>query len=407
MKIKQENERHTVMNLVRVPKLQTESSVDYIYRVCSAKKANKWTWRNVRDIINRELGQDYSESYYRKKFKDHSIPVVNVPSNTGKETNLSSLEKTLLQIREERLKLSDERIQNNAYIRRLDREKTLIEIAEIASRNLGGKRLLPEASFLSERTGSKKAILQLSDWHYGIDIDNPWNLYNTEIAKERLLQLKLSVIHKCKCNDVNEIYVVNLGDLISGRIHETIRIQNRIDVITQVLEVSELLAEFLSDLVTQSFKVKYISCSDNHSRLEPKKELSLDLESLTRVTDKFLRLSLKDTVEFIESPYGHDIATFKVFDYNIVAVHGHKDTPKNIVSNMSLTTHQYYNLALTAHLHHFSADETNETVIVSNGSLMGVDEYAQQLRLTSKPSQNLIICSEESVVDSIHRIVVD
>ena len=78
-----------------------------------------------------------------------------------------------------------------------------------------------------------------------------------------------------------------------------------------------------------------------------------------------------------------------------------------IFGDMTLMTRKAYDLALTAHLHHFSADETNETVIVSNGSLMGVDDYAQQLRLTSKPSQNLIICSENSVVDSIHRITLD
>ena len=139
--------------------------------------------------------------------------------------------------------------------------------------------------------------------------------------------------------------------------------------------------------------------------MEPKKEMSLELESLTRITDWVLKLVGGKKINIIDSPFGDDIATFNVYDFKIVAVHGHKDTPKNIVPNMSLVTHQYYNLALTAHLHHFSCDETNETVIISNGSLMGVDDYAQQLRLTSRPSQNLIISSPDAIVDALYRLV--
>ena len=58
------------------------------------------------------------------------------------------------------------------------------------------------------------------------------------------------------------------------------------------------------------------------------------------------------------------------------------------------------------HIHHFSADEINETVQLTNGSLMGTDDFAQKNRLTSKPSQNLIIVTKENVIDTICRIVV-
>lgn len=374
-----------------------ESSLDYMRRICDSKKQYKLTWQDVTNIINEELGYSYSESWYRKSYQSGDF------SNTEEE---DAEYQKFIRIQEERIKLSDERAQVRADRRRITREKTLLDIAKVALESLEARRLLPQDTITYDE-GVNKAILQLSDWHYGLIINNAWNSFSPEIAKERLMTLVTKVIHKCKSHNVSELYVVNLGDLISGRIHETIRIQNRIDVVTQVLEVSEILAEFLAKIVESKIRVKYISCSDNHSRLEPKKESSLDLESLTRIIDKILQLSLGKEIEFLNSPYGDDIATFKVMNYDIVAVHGHKDTPKNIVPNMTLMTRKAYDLALTAHLHHFSADETNETVIVSNGSLMGVDDYAQQLRLTSKPSQNLIICSEKSVVDSIHRITLD
>lgn len=59
---------------------------------------------------------------------------------------------------------------------------------------------------------------------------------------------------------------------------------------------------------------------------------------------------------------------------------------------------------LTAHEHHFQADEKNRCIAIGNGTLMGTDTYAQKLRLSSTPSQNLIIVTEGNVTECIYRI---
>ena len=59
----------------------------------------------------------------------------------------------------------------------------------------------------------------------------------------------------------------------------------------------------------------------------------------------------------------------------------------------------------TAHLHHFSADEQHQSVVVSNSSLMGVDSHSKKLRLTSDPSQTMVIVTKENVCDIIYRIL--
>ena len=69
-----------------------------------------------------------------------------------------------------------------------------------------------------------------------------------------------------------------------------------------------------------------------------------------------------------------------------------------------MMTKIHYDLILSAHLHHFSADEKNETILISNASLMGTDDYAQSLRLNSKPSQNLIILGEDNPLECIYNI---
>ena len=68
-------------------------------------------------------------------------------------------------------------------------------------------------------------------------------------------------------------------------------------------------------------------------------------------------------------------------------------------------THRHYDMLCTAHLHHFSCDEQNQSIVVSNSSLMGVDRYAERLRLTSDPSQTLIISTDKNACECIYRIV--
>lgn len=399
------------MNHDVLKKIEYENYTDYICRVCNLKDDLKLTWEEVATIINDELGCTYSESWYRKNFKDGSFPQNLKNTDRNESNNSNSVYEHLLEIKKERVKLADERSQNMLAVRKLAREDTLLEIAKEAAEVLKSKPVLPNYNYITN-TGNKSAILQISDWHYGIEINNPWNKYNPEIAKDRIIKLRSRVIEKIQENKVKDLYIVNLGDLISGRIHETIRIQNRIDVITQALEVAEILVEFLAYL-SQYADIHYISTTDNHSRLEPKKESSLDLESLTRVIDPLLEARIQNlkyankckNIDFVKSPFGHDIAKFTIGEYKVGAVHGHKDNPKAIVSNISLMTQDNYDLILSAHLHHFSCDEQHNTVIVSNGSLMGTDDYASDLRLNNKPSQNLIILSEVSVVESIHKII--
>jgi hypothetical protein len=89
----------------------------------------------------------------------------------------------------------------------------------------------------------------------------------------------------------------------------------------------------------------------------------------------------------------------------IAGVHGDNDSINNVVERLSLMTGNNYNLILTAHNHHFAATEDTNCIVLQNGSLMGTDYYATKLRKKSMPSQNLVIVSDDNVIDSVHRIV--
>ena len=368
--------------------------------LCSLKNDYKLSWDEIAYVSQRVFNTPWKEGFFRRNYGEYV--------KTAEE--ISELDDKILALKKERVKLSDERVQNNAFIRRLAREETLEEIALKAAREVGEhKRLLIPSSITSkERTKPNEAILNLCDWHYGIEINNAWNTYNTDICKRRITKLRDKVIKYCKANDVWNINIMNLADLIAGRIHLALRLQSRIDVITQIMEVSEILAELISDL-SLHFHIDYYSCLDNHSRVEPNKTDSLDLESLCRITDWYLkeRLHGNQNVDIHENEYGLDIITFACKGWNILGCHGDKDKQLNVATSIASLTHKHFDLVCMAHRHHFAADEYNESIILSSSSVMGTDDYAKNLRLSAKPSQNLIIVSDENVTEAIYRVLVE
>ena len=384
-------------------KLPNESVKDYEIRCFNLREKYKLSWKELALIINNNTNRYFDEGYYRKKASRYRKKSLVNNDNIIPSDDLKDL---LLEIKKERVKLSEERTQNNAYIRKLSREETLKEIADNFADKMSVKKLLIQQknnTFIKD--DNAEAIVMLSDWHYGLEINNYFNVYNPEICKKRVSKLLQEVINIGTQHKITKLHVVNLSDLIAGRIHLSIRLQSREDVISQVMTVSEILAEFLLEL-SNYFNIVYTDVMDNHSRLEPNAKDSIELETLVRIIPWYLqqRLQHVQNIEYVYNTYADDIAAFKIFDFNVVAVHGHKDKLNKIIENLSAMTRRRNDLVLSAHYHHLSLDESHECMRISNGSLMGVDSYAQDLRLTNKPSQTMIICTPDNITKAIYKI---
>lgn len=384
-----------------------ESNDAFIKRVLEYKISNQEdiSWHDVSDIIEQETGIYRDESTWRKKAKKLNK---NYPEakNSESDNPIDQMQQLINEFKIERYKLNDINTQNNAYLRRIAREETIKEIAENAAKEIGRTLQLPYSKVTRNANKEQEAILQISDWHFGIEVDNYWNKFNPDICKQRVANLKSEVIETLDKFEIKKLHIVNLSDLIAGRIHASIRYESRCDVITQTINVAEILAEFMIDICNFGIDIEYYDCLDNHSRLEPIKADSLDLESLARVIPWYLKTRLEkySKININANTYDEDIIDFYVLGYRVGGVHGHKDKPNKVVEGLTLMTKEHFDLILTAHYHHFSCDEKNETLVISNGSLMGTDNYAKNLRLCSQPSQNLIIVNRNNVAEYIKRI---
>lgn len=400
------------------PIREGETDDEYTLRICNLKSEG-YTWSHIAHIVNSNLGTSFSEDRYRKFAKNRATNLL-FDSVDGfadivdsKDTDFAQKEKMLkdliFEIKKERVKLSDERVQNNAHIRRLAREETISELGVKAAQVVANVYpYVPEIEFSKDYdTCDEEATLILSDWHYGIDVNNAWNSYNTTVAKERISKVVSNALYKCSTRNVKIVNIVNLGDLICGRIHTQLRIESRIDTLTQIMDVSEIMAQVLMKFENHGYEVRYYDCSDNHSRIEPDKKNSIDLESLTRIVRWYLteRFRESENIHICTPTIDDDFVVFRnSLGQTIGGVHGDKDTASKVVQNMSLMMRTPFDMILTAHMHHFSADEKNEVVVVSNGSLMGTDTYAKNLRLSGTPSQTLVISTKSNVCDTIFKL---
>lgn len=356
------------------------------------------SWKEIAKITNEKFNTNLSPNACRKRV-------------SRLQKLLEQQDQVYIDLKKEDIKISDIQQLYNANIRTITREETLREIAHEFASTMQNKfmltvdnKILPKNDFLFK----KHALLLIGDWHYGLTIDNYFNVYNTNIAKLRIQQLQDKVINILQKECISKLTVLNLGDMISGYIHLPIRVSSRIDVITQTMEVSELIAEFLCNLSHYTTDLDYYSVLDNHSRLNYKKQDAIQLESLARITPWFLKERLINTdIKINDNEVDEDIATFKINDFNVLGVHGDKDSQKNIVPNLSTFTHEHYDIICSAHYHHFSANEDNDTLHISNGSLMGTDEFAFKLRKNSKPSQTLVVVSQNNPCEVLYKIVLD
>lgn len=387
------------MAKVEYKKYPEETVADYQMRMCKLKISEDLTWVEITKIINEELGLNYSESKYRKMY-NNSLKTVSQSSEDIKEQ---------VSLLKEQVKTRDLKNQFNAFVRKVAREeeneRIAYECASIVAKTIQFHEPLIEEKFKIFENKDKAGILCLSDVHYGIVFKNFLNEYNPEIAQQRLELLCEKVIEYGLKEGISKLYVANLGDMIAGMIHLQIRLESRENVVQQTMSISELLAQFLQSL-SKYFKIEYYDCLDNHSRVDVNKDTSMSMESYTLFIPWYLKARLKDNNRIIikDSEIDRDFINFEVLGHSIIGVHGHKDKPSEIVKELTCLTRKTYDLAIMGHRHHFSADEQQGTVIISNGSLMGTDNYAKDLRVASHATQNFIVVTNENPCECIYRI---
>lgn len=362
------------------------------------QKLNKETDMDWIEIVE-ELGLDCSGDHLRKTAYGMKEYDDYIKSKTKEMISKEEYEKLLdkeLEIKKEKVKLQDMRTQLNRQVRELARKENLVEILEKELSQFPSQMI--NVNYVNHNASNKQGIAMISDVHYGMTVDSFLNKYNPDIAKERMSYLTDKIIEYSKLNNLDIINVCLLGDMISGEQYLSVRLENRENLINQIINVSELLSEAIYKI---SLNVPFVTISiadGNHERVYNKKE-NLNKDNYTKLIRKFLELRLKDisNITFLENIYDSNIISFECCGNTIVGLHGDKCKKDKVSYEMSNMLNKKIDIILMGHFHQIAQDISYETIVYRNGSFIGTDEYARNLNLNTYATQKMLIVSELGV----------
>jgi hypothetical protein len=176
-------------------------------------------------------------------------------------------------------------------------------------------------------------VMQVNDGHMGQMVSprevEGFGEFNPDICRERQLNYARKVLewvdlHRSSYT-INEIVLPVLGDMISGDIHEELRVTNAYPSPIQACEAGSLLADQVATLAPHFSKVRVeFITEDNHARLTKKPQMAeAGLNSLNYVVGFIakLRLSRLANVEF--NIYPQYEAVIEVSGRRYLICHGH------------------------------------------------------------------------------------
>ena len=390
-----------------------ESNADYHRRLVYGKLVDK----TLSDVDYTELadalyGQAYAPDVARRMVygSKRTLDAIaqDAEQNIKDEDTLSVLDAKRIELQKERQKFFDQRNAYSKLLRERSRQEELNEILTEAVKSGN----LPQLDYqrVEIEPSDNDLLVSLNDIHYGAQVNNYWNTYNSDICREMMCRYLDRIISIGETHNSENCIVWANGDEISGNIHQSIAVTNKENVIEQIKGVSELIAEFLAELSKHFRQVIFVSVSGNHSRIDPNKDRALTSERLDDLVEWYLSARLQNFENvIIGTPDIHTTAaansvkvdeTMYLIDIRgktYCGVHGDFDGSAGKVQALQTMAGKPLYAVLSAHLHHNKTDEVQGVKTIMAGSFLGMDDYCVQKRIFGKAEQMVCVCDESGI----------
>lgn len=374
------------------------------YRIRLYKNKELYGLKNdeIGKLCNEAFGVDWDESAHRKKTSNYLKGYNDAKSELGDaEQQLQNMieenNRLIKEVKKEKQKLSDERVEFNRQIRQEARKESYIDLVRrIICEDVNPLEIVIEKPAID---GDTDLLCHLTDIHTGIEIDNWKNVFNEDILKRRMENYISEIISIRKIHNSQNCYLV-IGEILSGLIHSNLRLQNNMDLMEQFKFVSELISSMLLMLSKNFEQVNVYVTPGNHSRVVSKKEDSLDGENMDVLLPFYLKARLQNTenIKICDNTIEPEIAMFNIRGNNVFAAHGHKDSPVNVVQNFTMLFGIKPNIVLLGHRHLNGLTTVYDTKVIESGCVSGTDAYAMSIRKANKPEQTVSVVGNKGLV---------
>lgn len=387
-----------------------ETKLEHHKRIINGKLVDKtlvdFDYTELAEVV---YGQPYSADVARRMFygskRTLDVLTEEVLSELSGDKIISEIEQKTYELQKEKQRFFDQRREYNKLANVDARIEHLYDRLEFAANNLKDSIGSIYKEPVVFETMNNEAVLVLCDWHYGMTTDNIFNKYNTDICKQRVKKVVEDSIKRIKLHHCRKLHILALGDLLHGAIHFTARVASEELVCDQIMQVSEILAQSVEELSRYVEDTYVYVTYGNHARTIQNKKDSTHRDNMERLIPWWLATRLREYENIHIMPESeNELILLSVCGHDGFATHGDLDTisrsPKILSTILSKNYGMSVEWGIFADKHHREAlDEVGIYPMVC-GSLAGTDDYANEKRLYSTPSQLLLIFNEECGIDA-------
>ena len=349
---------------------------------------------------------DSNENYrqlikYARKEKG-LLPSVAEHADLIATNKLESIKEAIGDIRETQLSAREDFNRLNKMKREWTRDILLIESIQNSLKDIEFISVDYTPSVDSSKS-TRKIVAAFSDLHYGYVGENYLNKYDTEIAENVVMAYADKLIKIGQTENVDEIYVVNLGDLVEGNLRNQSIFDTQQNLMEQAVKATNLVIKFLVKL-SQYFNVKYSAIAGNHDRLTQNAKDNLNGDDVIVASNAIIKTycELSDSnISFIELQDNY-FGFVRYFGLNILCVHGHQTAmfKDSTLSEMSSLLNTEIDVILAGHFHKYLVREVgNNKYMAIFGSMKGIDDYSIKIGKGSSRSQGILIIDTDGNFD--------
>lgn len=390
-----------------------ETPLEHHRRLIYGKLVDK----NLSDYDFAELapylyGKEYSTDVARRMMYGSrmTLDLMDEASNTGCDAGvMSQIDARMVALQKERQKFFDQRREFNKLVQHEARYENLEQALIAAAERMSSTCEMPAPEDCFTVNPDNEAVLVFSDWHYGMTTKNIFNEYDTKICERRVMQVVSAAVERIRLHQVNRLHVVVLGDLLHGAIHVSARVASEELVADQLIHAAELLARAIECLSQHVREVVVYTTYGNHGRTVQSKGDSIHRDNMERIIGWWLeaRMSGHQNV-VICGEQQHEFLFVDACGHGICASHGDLDGVRSSPRLFQTLFSKRYGMDVECVLlgdkhHRESFDECGITSMLC-GALCGTDDYANEKRLYSQPSQLMLIVNRENGIDAEYRL---
>ena len=358
--------------------------------------------------MNSELDADNDSSVYRKRYRDFSRAYENVFSRLDSEQCQKDLAEKKRELEKLKKQIQTEKTEYNQQLRIEARDELLVEKIRDAVRELNERD--PMVYFephynTNYEDGPRTWILAFGDAHFGAELQIKGlhgeiiNEYSPEIFYERMNELMVRVCDIIIENEIDELYVFDMGDAIDGILRVSQLMKLRYGVVQSTIKYADFLAYWLYEL-SKMCPVKFRMCNGNHSEIRHlgQKKGAFEQDNMGEIIFEFLRMRFEDSDIPVDiSRNETDMIFESIQGFNILGYHGESKDLESAMKDFRGMYKTDVDMLIAGHLHHsFSETVGVNSDIMRTPSIIGIDDFSMKCHKTSNPGATMFCIERDA-----------